>query len=102
LVASAARATEKSQFAPQNTQAFKKCFEKNLFNTEVFSSGETEQNLSGIWNRRMVHQAGKAWQQVGFLIPYRMCSKADVSLNVGIGGGLRSLLVAVLHNTIAS
>lgn len=38
--------------------------------------------------------------QVGFLIEYCMCTKADVSLNAGIGGGLGSLPIAVLHNTI--
>lgn len=51
-MASATAATETFQetfqFAPQNTQACKKCFDKKLLNTKVFSSGETEQNLSSI------------------------------------------------------
>ena len=101
-MASAITATEKFQFAPQNTKACKKCFDKKLLDTKVFSSGETEQNLSSISKRKMIHQAGKVWQQLGFLIQYCMCSKADVSLNAGIGGGLGSLLVAVLHNSIPS
>lgn len=47
-MSSATRATEKFQFAPQNTQACKKRFGKKLLNTKVFSSGETEQYPSRI------------------------------------------------------
>lgn len=33
--------------------------------------------------------------QVGFLMEYCTCTKADVSLNAGIGGGLGHLPLAV-------